>query len=257
MAQYTVNVDADANVDSLNPTTNYGNNSRLYLTTDTTTPQTRYFYMKFTIPDVDIQSAILNFKLAVPPEDDGRLVLVLIMATASWNESTITWSSRPFNPAEVITSFTLVGGTNAWRTIDLTELAKSTKGAAVNLVFIPESANMNSYVFSKESSYASYLSVSTTTVLLKATARFRSSPSGASVELGDNPTGHVTPYDLISDTALYDTYSYLLSGYQREVFFVDVPLGQDITFSKTLTPSAPPQSEVIGIVTDSQTGSGF
>jgi hypothetical protein len=123
---------ADAYVNSSNPNTNYGSESRLYVTSDT---EVEYTYVMFNLSSVPSNATILSAEIMLYLQNTGGDIYwypadtigVHYCSESSWEESGITWGNKPsFNPMPTDTwSFGIIYRIREYKSWNVTKDVKT------------------------------------------------------------------------------------------------------------------------------------
>jgi acid phosphatase type 7 len=119
-AQLTFSAVADARVEQVSPTTNFGTSSRLRA--DAGTGIGIDSYLRFTVNNVS--TPVQKAKIRVYDTTNGSTNGPAIYTTgANWEETTITWNNRPARTSGAIANIGAVG-TSSWVEYDVTSVVK-------------------------------------------------------------------------------------------------------------------------------------
>ena len=257
MAEMFVNPTDDTYIENRQPGENFGSLIILYTVHDTSINLIQDTYLKFEVPDVDIDFVYL--RLYVTPDtgvNPGRITL-FDSPNVVWNESEPTWN----NPLEIGTELMLdVDFTSArgyWTNINITDFIKAKRGETVTIIAIAVDTPFWLGFGSKESGEKPNLRIIYTEAPPdQAIVHFTSEPSGATILYKGNDFGWKTPYTDKKDVRYFATIHYQLEGYETISFQADVAVGQEITYHRVLTPiEVPPETGgVVGVANDIDTG---
>lgn len=106
------------------PTTNYGNETTMYVKGHP--PYREYSYIQFDLSLIP-SGSIINYAILELYDACGgydSTTVDAIEVTSNWVEGELTWNSIPTNSASILSSFTR-GGSCIWESWDITELTKS------------------------------------------------------------------------------------------------------------------------------------
>lgn len=257
MVEMFVEPTDDATVDSVTPSANYGSVSNGIVTY--TPPNIRWMasFFKFNIPNINIDQVFLRVYVLPHGNQRNGEIMINDWPNYTWSEDTITYNTRPTEAGILSVPYAYGGGDSYWTNIDITDFVKAHKGETITLGMIPITDHVFMQFSLKEGANKPNLRIIYTEVPPdQAVAHFRSSPSGATIVIDENPIGQVTPYDYSIAEAIDSEIRYILVGYETSIFQAVVALGQDIYFHKDLTPTeVPPDKGYIrGKVTHSLLG---
>lgn len=257
MAEQSVTSTEDAIIKSDSPNDNFGDEPTLSVMQNIAEGFNIDTFLKFNIPDVDVEFAYLRLFVApVPIKLAGNITLVAINPD-DWNESTINFLNAPVSIAGLDISYYYGGNVNYWTNIDITSFIKANRGKAVSIHMMGTTDPMAMVFVSKEGTNKPNLRIIyTEAVPDKAIAHFTSEPSGATVYMNGDILSPTTPVSWSFDEPIIKDIVYKLSGYVDESFSINVAVGQEKTYHKVLTPTVTPPDTggIVGIVTDSVTG---
>jgi len=161
-------VSEDANVDSVNTSTNYGSSWSLRVKGPLATTAERVSYLKFDLSALagkSVTSAVLSTSSVISEAGTDPAVMRVDVhrATGSWSEGSVTWANRPV-VGDLLGSF-LSQRTQSVNTTDLTSFVKSfaSSGAgALSLGLTQDDAGKGALlvnVSSKESGERAFIDV--------------------------------------------------------------------------------------------------
>ena len=144
--EQTIRPTDDSYVNSGGPDNNYGNFSSLWVEF---TSRYRSSFLKFNIPNTEIESAYLRLYLFVVNSGEEGRIVIQDCADTTWTEGSITYNNRPNPAANLDKTINIEVGGDRWIEVDITDFIKARKGQAVTLTIMPE-PTMEIWFSSKE-----------------------------------------------------------------------------------------------------------
>ena len=154
----TVAVTEDARVAKIAPTTNYGTDSQLASTGETASSPLSS-YLRFALPAAPagkkLTGATLQLRTSTDPSAGSADAHAVRVVTGDWNQSTVTWNTRPTGPGPLLGSLTGATAVNTAYavTLDATQLSTLSGSQAFSIIGV---GTDNLRIWSNEASNASY-----------------------------------------------------------------------------------------------------
>ncbi len=241
--------EADAYVRASKPTSNFGAQPKVTVDTDGGDGDALYGFLRFRVGDAgNIARATLRLFVVGSSDDSAEIHFV---SSSNWNESTITWNSKPTIDGPVAS---VIGNTKSGKWVDVDVSSLVTPNSVLTLAVVP-SSNDSFDFSSREGDNAPRLVLETVAddeVNLDCTLVVPDNPL--------SPAGLATPYELVAtdpEAGACHQYAVDQRGF-AEAAIIDPATGQvsiyhPLVIDKGTVPAIPlvapvlPRNAVVGI----------
>ena len=150
----------DAYVNYKYPDNNYGGSSVLNVDFSGYWDIYRDIYLKFSIPNITINSAQLVIRVNEVKSGEGGTI-VAVDSEDGWTEGTLTWNNRPtLRTIELFAEKQVPVGTGYDVTFDVTNFVKAHRGENITIAIIGITEEVSAKISSKEGSYPPEIQIS-------------------------------------------------------------------------------------------------